>query len=124
MFTPLTPCRAVDTRNPIGPRGGPALGAAARTFALAGACGIPPDAKSVALNVTAVAPTHDGDLKLYAADTPPPIATTHALRAGRTRANSAIAAVSTDGSAALGVQADIAADGSVDVVLDVVGFFR
>ena len=124
MFTPLTPCRAVDTRNPVGPRGGPALGAAARSFALAGACGIPPDAKSVALNVTAVAPTDDGDLRLYAADTPAPIATAHSFRAGNTRANNAIAAVSADGSAALAVQADMPVGGAVDVILDVVGFFR
>ncbi len=124
MFTPLAPCRAVDTRNPVGPRGGPALGADARSFALVGACGIPPDAKSVALNVTAVAPTHDGDLRLYAADTPAPIATAHSFRAGNTRANNAIAAVSSDGSAALAVQADMPVGGTVDVILDVVGFFR
>ncbi len=124
MFTPLAPCRAVDTRKPEGPRGGPALGAAARSFALVGACGIPPDAKSVALNVTAVAPTHDGDLRLYAADTPAPVATAHSFRAGNTRANNAIAAVSSDGSAALAVQADMPVGGAVDVILDVVGFFR
>ena len=124
MFMPLAPCRAVDTRNPVGPRGGPALGVGARSFALVGACGIPPDAKSVALNVTAVAPTHDGDLKLYAADTPTPVATALSFRAGNTRANSAIAAVSTDGSAALAVQADMPVGGTVDVTVDVLGFFR
>jgi len=124
MFMPLTPCRAVDTRNPVGPRGGPALGTAARSFPLVGACGIPSDAKSVALNVTAVAPTHDGDLRLYAADTPSPIATAHSFRAGTTRANNAIAAVSADGSAALAVQADMPVGGTVDVIVDVVGFFR
>jgi len=124
MFTPLTPCRAVDTRNPVGPLGGPALGVTARSFTLAGACGIPPDAKSVALNVTAVSPTHDGDLRIHAADTPAPIATALSFRAGNTRANNAIAAISTDGSGALAVQADMAVGGTVDVILDVVGFFR
>ena len=43
------PCRVIDTRE----RDGPALaGGAARTFRLAGVCGIPADALIVALNVT------------------------------------------------------------------------
>ncbi len=41
-FYTLSPCRVVDTRNPAGPQGGPALPAhASRTFTLAGQCGVP-----------------------------------------------------------------------------------
>ena len=34
-FTPITPCRVADTRNPTGPFGGPMLtGGTARVFAI------------------------------------------------------------------------------------------
>ena len=55
---------------------------------------------------------------------PAPIATALSFRAGATRANNAIAAVSGDGLSALAVQADMPVGGTVDVILDVVGFFR
>jgi hypothetical protein len=47
-FYTVSPCRLVDTRSP----NGPAIAAGAvRTFTLAGACGLPSDAKSRSLNV-------------------------------------------------------------------------
>ena len=59
QFVPLTPCRVVDTRNPNGPFGGPAIaGGTHRDFPLpAGSCDIPSTADRYSLNVTAVPPS-------------------------------------------------------------------
>ncbi|HBL27660.1 MAG TPA: hypothetical protein DD490_12555, partial [Acidobacteria bacterium] len=62
----VTPCRILDTRNPAGPLGGPALAASAsRTFVLTGACGVPITAKAVTMNMTAILPTAAGYLTLF-----------------------------------------------------------
>jgi len=54
LFYALTPCRVVDTRNPNGPYGGPAL-SGSRTFNLqAGACSVPAAAQAFSLNATIV----------------------------------------------------------------------
>jgi Calx-beta domain len=69
-FYTVTPCRILDTRL-----SGP--GVAANTvynFAVAGLCGVPLTAKSVVVNITAVAPTDAGDLRLYPAGLPAPLA--------------------------------------------------
>ncbi|MBK9964142.1 MAG: hypothetical protein IPP07_04275 [Holophagales bacterium] len=57
----LTPCRLVDTRDPAGPLGGPAIGAGqTRVFPLVGVCGIPTGAVALVLNVTGVTPAAAG----------------------------------------------------------------
>lgn len=123
-FYTLAPCRAVDTRDAAGPRGGPALaaGPSTRAFALAGVCGVPVDAAAVSLNVAAVNPAAAGDLRLFATGTSAPVATSLAFRAGIVRANNAVASVSRDGTASVTVQNDAA--GTTDVILDVNGYFR
>src|SRR5258706_12884806 len=41
-FYPVAPCRLIDTRDPVGPMGGPALVAGTiRTVQLPGTCGLP-----------------------------------------------------------------------------------
>src|SRR5262249_3184625 len=56
-FVPLPPCRVVDTRNPVGPLGGPVLAAnSTRNFVLPGSCGIPATAAAYSLNVTVMPP--------------------------------------------------------------------
>jgi hypothetical protein len=123
-FYTLPPCRLLDTRGPAGPLGGPALlgGAATRTFALAGTCGVPVDATAVSLNVTVADPAAAGALLLFPAGTTVPLASVINFRAGRVRANNAISSVSRDGSASVTVQND--ASGTTDLVVDVNGFFR
>jgi hypothetical protein len=118
-FYPLTPCRAVDTRL----LGSPLVGAGTRTFALAGACGVPADAKSVAVNLTVVNPGSDGSLGVFPGDEIAPLANSVTFRAGRTRANNANLAVSQDGNASLNVRTTLAS-GSADFLIDVVGFYR
>jgi hypothetical protein len=75
----------------------------------------------VSINVTVTSPTHVGDLRLYPAGSPLPLVSTINYSAGQTRANNAIAVLSAGGS--LAVQCDQAA-GSVDLIIDVNGYFR
>src|SRR5258708_36023001 len=58
-FYPMTPCRLVDTRDPAGPLGGPALvGSSARTFPLlASPCNVAGTAQAYSLNVAPGATT-------------------------------------------------------------------
>ena len=64
QFVTLPPCRVVDTRNPNGPFGGPAIqGGTARSFPLAESgnpCNIPSNAVAYSLNVTVVTTGHLG----------------------------------------------------------------
>jgi hypothetical protein len=122
-FYTVAPCRVLDTRNPAGPFGGPALASAERTFDLAGRCGIPAGAQAVSANLTVVTPAAAGDLRAYAAGGILPIATATSFAAGQTVANNAILALSQDGNAALTLHPDLPT-GTVQVILDVNGYFR
>jgi hypothetical protein len=122
LFYPLTPCRAVDTRNPNGAYGGPALVPGARGFLLAGACGVPITARAVALNVVVTGPTAAGDLAIYPSGTPSPQgATAINYGAGQTRANNYIARLGTTGDIAVFTEQ---ASGTVHLILDVFGYFQ
>src|SRR5207244_2638876 len=90
-FYTVTPCRVVDTRDPDGPRGGPALLAGAtRSFPVTGVCGIPGTAASVAVNQTVTGQSAAGDLRAYPAGGLPPATSTINFGSGQTRANNAI----------------------------------
>lgn len=68
QFFPVAPCRVVDTRNPAGMNGGPAITAnQIRKFRMQGSCGVPVGAKAVSLNVTVVSPGSAGWLGVYPA---------------------------------------------------------
>ena len=121
-FYTLAPCRVIDTRNPDGSLGGPALaGGASRTFAIANQCGIPASATSVSTNVTITGPTAQGHLTFNPAGTPPPLVSTINYRAGQTRANNAILLL---GAAGDFVVSCGQASGTVDFILDVNGYFQ
>ncbi len=122
-FYTLAPCRVVDTRNPNGPLGGPALSAGGdRVFAFAGQCGIPSTARSVAINIAVTQPTPSpGFLSFYPGGTSLPLVSTLNYRSGQTRANNAIVS--------LGAAGDVAvhcgqATGTVHVIIDVSGYFQ
>jgi hypothetical protein len=122
-YYPITPCRALDTRQPTGPYGGPALpGQGVREFVLHGRCGVPATAVSVAVNLTVTAATHAGNLRAYPGGTAPPNASAINFAAGRARANNAILSLAGDGRLAL--RNDITAGGSAHVVVDLVGYFQ
>jgi len=120
-FHAVTPCRAVDTRNPNGPLGGPALAANInRAFPIAGLCGVPVDAESVAFNLSVVGPTKGGELRAWATGTPLPVATAISYSANQTRTNNAILPLA---AGSLSVRA-VQSSGTVHLVLDVVGYFQ
>ncbi|HYN42108.1 MAG TPA: hypothetical protein VE129_10050, partial [Thermoanaerobaculia bacterium] len=122
-FYTVTPCRAVDTRNALGPSGGPALGGGEiRTFSVSGVCGVPNSARAVALNVTVVNPSAAGSVLVYPAGEPTPLASSINFSAGRTRANNTIAATGQAGQ--VDAYCGMPPGTTVDVILDVVGYFE
>src|SRR5439155_15824473 len=98
----LAPCRVLDTRNPGGPYGGPALVAGqSRTFSLAGRCGIPVSARAVSVTLAVTQPTAAGDLRLYPGGAPLPLASSINYTAGQTRANNAVPSLGASGHLAI-----------------------
>jgi hypothetical protein len=117
----VTPCRVVDTRDPTGPWGGPALAAGtSRNFTIVGRCAIPATARAVSLNLTATQPTNQGNLRLHPGRTPAPLASVVNFGPAQTRANNAVVMLGPDGD--LDVRCGPA--GSVHVILDVNGYFE
>jgi len=118
----VAPCRLLDTRDPIGTWGGPALSAGSdRTFPIAGRCGIPAGAKAVSVNITVTGPTSPGFLTLYPGATALPPVSTINYSPGQTRANNAVIR--------LGAAGDLTArcgqgSGTVNLVLDVNGYLQ
>jgi hypothetical protein len=113
----------VDTRNPAGPLGGPPLvGGASRTFALAGACGIPPAATAVAVNLAETNAEGSGHLRIFPAGASLPNVAAINFGSGQTRSNNAILPLGAGG--AITVFAGIGDGLHVDFILDVVGYFE
>ena len=123
-FFTITPCRLFDTRKSMGPdAASPALlPSAARIFDASGRCGIPVSAQSLSVNVAIVGPAAPGYLALYPGDGPPPVASTINFMPGQVRTNNALIKLANDGSRRIGVLNGSA--GSVDLVLDVNGYFE
>jgi uncharacterized repeat protein (TIGR01451 family) len=117
-FYTLPPCRVVDTRT----GGGPIASGAARTFTLAGKCGLTTAVKSVSLNVTVVAGTAPGNVVVYPGDVVAPLTATVNFSAGQTRGNNAIVGLAVAGSGTLGAKNRAAAP--VHLVIDVNGYFQ
>jgi Divergent InlB B-repeat domain len=119
-FVPLTPCRVLDTRNPTGPLGGPAIiGKTYRDFPIPqSACGAPPSAAAYSLNVAAV--PHNGILgflTVWPTGQGQPEASTLNSIDGRVKANAAIVPAGTNGAISI-----YAAD-TADVIVDINGYF-
>jgi hypothetical protein len=85
---------------------------------------VPLTAKSVVVNITAIAPTHIGDLRLFPAGSAAPLAAVLAFTSGRTLAGNAVGILGAGGS--LAVQNDMPAGstGGTHVVVDVNGYFQ
>jgi uncharacterized repeat protein (TIGR01451 family) len=124
QFFTIEPCRLVDTRGgSTAPLGGPALAArSTRVFAFAGRCGIPATARAVALNVTVTEASGDGNLRLFPAGLPVPLASAVSYREGQTRGNDAVVAVNADGELAAYIAQT--ARTKVHVIIDVTGYFE
>jgi PKD repeat protein len=119
-FFTVRPCRALDTRvtQQALAEAGPPL-----VIAVGGVCGVPVGARAVAVNVTAVAPTANGFVSVYPADFAHATVSSINFNAGATRANSAVLPLSTDGTARLAAVASLVRPGSVDLLVDVSGYF-
>lgn len=92
-FFPLTPCRLIDTRQV----GGPIPGQTSRDFDVQGVCGIPTNAKAVALNATIIGPQTDGYLTLYPSGITRPLAANLTFKAAEPAlGNGAIVGLSTN----------------------------
>jgi hypothetical protein len=121
-FFPVAPCRVVDTRGGA-PIPGPALQAQqTRVLALVGICGIPSSALAVSLNVTVTQSTAAGNVRLFPSGQGVPSASTINYGAGQTRANNGIVAL--DGRGQLAAFAGQTAGTTVDLILDVNGYFQ
>ena len=120
-FYTLTPCRVIDTRNPAGPLGGPAINAGGtRTFAVTGTCGIPATARAISANVTVTLPSAAGDIRAFAAGGALPTTSVINFQAGQTRANNGLLPLGPGG---LTVRSD-QPSGSVQVIVDVNGYYQ
>jgi glucose/arabinose dehydrogenase len=120
-FHTLTPCRVVDTRNAVGPFGGPALATGAtREFLLAGQCGVPATALGVAANVTTIDATSSGLLELHPSGQVDPLDTGLPIRAGVTRATFGAFGLA---NGQLDVTPVLGVGGSVHLLIDVSGYF-
>ncbi len=118
LYHPYGPCRLLDTRDPAGPFGSPALTNSTRNFALlANHCGLPPDVEAVSVNVTVVPRGALNYLTLWpSGQSMPTVSTLNALN-GLITSNAAIVPLGADGSL------NIFANGSADVIVDLNGFF-
>jgi hypothetical protein len=123
-FYTVMPCRVVDTREPPGPVGGPALAAndAVRTFTVAGSCGIPSDAAAVSANVTVTMGSQDGTLTIFPGDLATASTTTIAWMPSQTRANNAMIKLAATGDGTIKVKNTSSA--TVHFMLDVNGYFK
>jgi streptogramin lyase len=120
-FYTITPCRVVDTRNPAGPLGGPALAAnAIRLFNVAGNCGIPSTARALVINVAVTGATAQGHLRVFPGGLPVPLVSTINYKANQTRANNAVVGL---GAATLEIYCG-QGSGTTHVILDVNGYFQ
>jgi photosystem II stability/assembly factor-like uncharacterized protein len=120
-FFTVNPCRLVDTRSGDGLRGGPLPAGSERVVPIAGNCGIPATARSVALNITVTGPTDAGYLTFYAPGTLPPETYSVAYATGRTRSNNGIVGLDELGNLAVKCRQP---SGAVHIILDVSGYFE
>ncbi len=117
----LTPCRFLDTREPEGPAGGPALAAGqTRTFAAPGRCGVPADAVGLSFNLTVADATTPGSLTLYPGSGQTPLTSTIEFVPGKNRANNVSLGVI---GGAFSVRSWQVA-GSIHMIVDISGYFR
>src|SRR6185295_2140601 len=117
----VTPCRLYDSRlvppfAPLTPLSG------TPTLQITGACGIPPGASAAALNLTAVHPTTFGHITTYPSGTPVPLVSSLNFNAGVIRSGNVVVALSPGG--AVDFKLVFANGGSLDLVVDVVGYYR
>jgi hypothetical protein len=127
-FTPITPCRIVDTRHAVG---GAVAGGSTRTFVVenggslavqggsASGCDVPSNITAIQANVVSVDATGSGYLTVFPAGGTAPLASFLNFRDGKAIANGGTVTVSSDSPSAFAVKASR----TTDVVVDVSGYY-
>jgi hypothetical protein len=124
-FSTVQPCRLLDTRNPTGPSGGPALSAGVpRTFPVTGLCNIPSTAKSVAINLAVVSPGDTGDIRLYPAGAMPPAASAINFHPGAIRSSNTVMLLGVSGQMSALLDMPPGSVATTHFVVDVYGYFQ
>ncbi len=125
-FVPITPCRLADTRfgsDNVGTRSTPVRANESVPFAVWGAngqCAIPASATGIATNVTAVNPTAASYLTVYPGDAERPLASNLNVSAGSLPTPNQV----TVGLSATGGIRVYNLSGTVDVLIDIVGYYQ
>ena len=121
QYYSLTPCRVVDTRNAPGTNGGPSLGTTPRNFQVRGQCSVPVTAHAISVNITVTNATASSWLTIWPSGSAQPFVSTINFDSTMPAvANGAIVGLSSntnDLSVANAV-------GSVNVIVDVTGYFQ
>jgi hypothetical protein len=121
-FYTVAPCRIADTRDAIGPFGGPPLQAGTvRTFTMTGRCGVPAEATAVSLNIVVTEPSGPGYLTVFPAGSPLPLASTLNYASGQTRANNTIVPIGVGGGISVLCGQS---SGTTQFIVDVNGYFQ
>lgn len=113
-YVGLTPRRVLDTRLD-----GPCLGTSSRTLPIAGSAGVPADASSVVLNVTATEPSAAGYLTVWPSGRPRPTASNLNFVGGQTIPNMVTVKLGDRGTIEL-----FANQGCPHAIVDVAGYYR
>jgi hypothetical protein len=119
QFYPITPCRAVDTRNPAGPLGKPYLAAGeTRSFPLlSSTCNLPAGAQAYSLNVSVIPQGFLGALTVWPSGQTQPGTSTLNATTGAITANAAIVPAGSSGAISVNTQ------NNTDLFIDVNGYF-
>jgi len=118
-FTAVSPARILDSRDGTGGFSTPWGPWTIRSLPVAGIAGVPPDAKGVMINVTATNPSASSYLTAWPSGQPLPVASNLNFATGSTVPNLAFVPLGGDGRIAI-----FNLVGTVDVVVDVVGYTR
>jgi len=118
LFQPVEPTRLLDSRTATGGWNGTLEAGTPRDLTVAGANGVPADATAVVLNLTVTDVTEMTYLAAWPKGLTPPVASTLNADPGDTIANLATLQVGVDGSIVLNT-----AEGSINVVADLLGFY-
>lgn len=126
-FTPIVPCRIVDTRDSTipSPNGPPSLtNGATRNFQMRGfpRCGIPTTAKAVSITLTAFAPTGKGFASVWPSTVGFPNTSNLNFTGGEVAVSSG--AVVMLGTAAADLSCLVANPTAMNVAIDVVGYYK
>jgi len=118
-FYKATPCRISDTRDPVGPFGGPAMsGGESRSIPVpASACNIPASARAYSLNATVVPSGALSYLTLWPAGITRPTVSTLNAPDGSLTSNAALVPAGLDGAI------DAFVTGPTHLILDLNGYF-